>query len=504
MTRIRGAQVCVSLAAMALAACATSPTPRPSAVPPPAQWSEPLAGQRPAASPESAWWHEFHDPELDSLIARAVTANLDVQRALASVREARALYRASGAPRWPTIDASASALRQRESAHAPAPVLPGPGGSLQPESGATENLFQGGFDASWEIDLYGAHRMAMDAAQADLQSAVDEHDTAVLSLTAEIARSYIELRSLQAQRITAQALIASLEDSLVLTRARATGGLAGDLDVNRAEARLQDARSRGPALQALAVLSIHRLAVLLALPPTALQVELELEQPMPQPPGSPALGLPSDLLRARPDIRSAEHRVAAAQARAGLARTDLFPKFSLLGTAGFASIAASDFLNGASAAWSVGPTITWPIFKGGEIRATIEVRDVQTQKALIQYRQTILTALADVEDTLSAYRSEELRKDGLAEVVLSNQRTLDAATSLYRAGHTDFRRVLDAQRSLLEAHGALADSNASLSIDFIALCKALGSGWAAVNPAVASRPVDRLPVPATAGQSSAQ
>lgn len=504
MTRIRGAPVCVSLAAMALAACATSPTPRPSAASLPAQWSEPLAGQRPAASPESAWWHEFHDPELDSLIARAVSANLDVQRAQASVREARALYRVSGAPRWPAIDASSSALRQRESAHAPAPVLPGPGGTLQPESGETETLFQGGFDASWEIDLYGARRKATDAAQADLQSSVDEHDAAVLSLTAEVARAYIELRSLQAQRITAKTLIASLEDSLALTRARATGGIVGELDVLRAQALVQDTRTQVPTLQARAMQSIHRLAVLLALPPAALDVELEPDHPMPQLPGAPPLGLPSDLLRARPDIRSAEHRVAAAQARAGLARTDLYPKFSLLGTGGFASIAASDFLNVASAAWSVGPMITWPIFRGGEIQATIEVRDVQTQKALIQYRQTILTALADVEDALSAYRSEEVQENDLAEAVRTNQRTLEDATSLYRAGHTDFRDVLDAQRSLLQARGALMTSGASLSIDFIALCKALGGGWAAVTPAIASRPVDRLPAQPTAGQSSAQ
>ncbi|MGA9992054.1 MAG: efflux transporter outer membrane subunit, partial [Thiobacillaceae bacterium] len=297
----------------------------------PARWSEAPESSVSAASADSPWWTTFNAPELDSLVKRALRANLDLRLAEARVREARARRGATAASQWPLVDARASGARERDSRNAPNPVLVRPDGQVE-SPGQQENFFQAGFDATWEFDLFGGTRRSIEAAQADVESAVYDRDAVLLTLLAEVSRNYIELRGAQAQRRIARESLAAQQDMLTLVRARYVAGMATDLDVARAEAQVQQTTSQLPALDASYKKALHRLDVLLGQPPGAFADELRSARPIPVPSVQPPLGVPSDLLRQRPDIRSAERRLAAASARLGVAKADLYPKFSLLGT----------------------------------------------------------------------------------------------------------------------------------------------------------------------------
>ena len=492
-----GGRAAVVMLAVAAAGCATTPDYHPPASAVPARWSEAPESSASATLSQAPWWTTFGDAELDSLVERAVRANLDLQLGEARVREARARRRAAAASLLPAVDARASIARERDSANAPAPVRVSPGGQLESRPGDVENLFQAGFDASWEIDLFGGRRRSVEAAQADLESAVYDRGAVMLTLLAEVARNYIELRGLQ-QRIAVQrGSLAARQDMLNLTRSRYAGGMASEFDVVRAEAQVEAIASQIPALEAACKETVHRLGVLLGQPPGALADELLQVRPVPvaavRLPVELPVGLPSDLLRQRPDIRRAERQLAAASARVGVATADLYPRFSLLGTAGLASVAAGDFFSRASTLWSIGPSMTWPIFRGGQIVATIEVRDAQQQQALIGYRRAILNALEDVENALVACRREQDRRAALARVLDANQRAVDLARTLYRGGMTDFRAVLDAERDLFQAQDDLARSDTATASDLVALYKALGGGWDAPTLPSAAMPQDREP-----------
>lgn len=479
---IWGRYIVLDTLCIALAGCAVTPDYHPPAPAVPARWSEAPDSSVPAESADAPWWKTFHDPVLDSLVERALRANLDLQLAESRIREARARHGATTASRWPSVDARASVARERESKNAPNPVLVQPDGRVEPP-GQSENLFQAGFDATWELDLFGRTRRSIEAAQADLESAVYERDGVLLTLFAEVSRNYIELRGIQEQSRIAREGLAVQQDMLTLVRARYVGGMATDLDVARAEAQVQQTASQLPALDASYKNVLHRLGVLLGQPPGALADELRLARPIPVPSIQPPLGLPSDLLRQRPDIRSAERRLAAASARLGVAMADLYPRFTLLGTVGLASVAAGDFFNGASTLWSVGPTMTWPIFQGGRVVSTIKVRDAQQQEALITYRQAILNSIEDVENAIAGYQTAQARRATLASSVDSGQRAVDFAHARYLGGLTDFRAVLDAQRSLFLMQSELAKQDTVVSLDLVALYKALAGGWkAAILP----------------------
>lgn len=488
-----GGRAAVVMLAAAVAGCSTTADYQPPAPAVPARWSEAPESSASATPSQSPWWTTFGDPELDSLVERAVRANLDLQLGEARVREARARRRAAAASLWPAVDARASIARERESANAPAPVRVSPGGPLASRPGDVENLFQAGFDASWELDLFGGRRRSVEAAQADLESAVYDRDAVMLTLLAEVARNYIELRGLQQRLAVLRGSQAARQDTLNLTRSRYAGGMASEFDVVRAEAQVEATAAQIPALEAACKEAVHRLGVLLGQPPGALADELLPGRPVPVAAVRLPVGLPSDLLRQRPDLRRAERQLAAASARVGVATADLYPKFSLLGTAGLASVAAGDFFSRASTLWSIGPSMTWPIFRGGQIVATIEVRDAQQQQALIGYRRAILSALEDVENALAACTSEQDRRAALVRVLDANQRAVDLARTLYRSGMTDFRAVLDAERDLFQAQDDLARSDTAAASDWVALYKALGGGWDAPTLPSAAMPPDREP-----------
>lgn len=464
---------------LALAGCGTSQGYQTPQVDIPAQWSEASQTGTSVDVAQSAWWKSFNDPELDSLIERAVKANLDVQLAAARVREARAQADISAAALSPSVTAKGSAVRERDSANAPVPVLIEPGGGIETRRGETENLFESGFDANWELDLFGGTRQAVSAAKAALGASVYDQGAAQLTLLGDVAKTYIELRGLQQQRAITRTIIANAEDMRHLVQARYVGGLTTDLDVARADAQLQSFSARLPPLDAAYWQGLHQLSLLLGEAPGALAKEFTADELIPEPSMDPPVGQPSDLLRQRPDIRSAERQVAASFARLQSAKADFYPKFSLGGSVGLASVSAGEFFNPASILWSIGPSITWPIFQGGKIVANIEVHDAQQQQALINYRKAILSGLTDVENAIVAYDRERDHRALLTKAVTAQQRTLNAARGLYQSGHTDFRDVLVSEQDLAQAQLDLTQSETAASVDAVALFKAIGGGWAA-------------------------
>ncbi len=472
------------LAAM-LGGCNVGPDSHAPAANAPAQWSEPLAGgESTAAATDAAWWKNFHDAELDSLIDRAVSANLDLKIAEARLREARARQGVADAALGPTLEAKGAAQRQRQSENQP--VL----GSLPlpPTIPFTNNVYQAGFDASWEVDIFGGTRREAQAAAADVAAAEYHRRGAVVSLLAEVARNYIEARGDQRRLdITRQNLIAQ-QDALTLSKDRAQKGLASDLDPEQAAALLATTRAEVPALQNSLDASIHRLGVLLSLPPGALAEELSQTAPIPAAPASVAVGLPSELIERRPDVRQAESELAAQTARIGVATADLFPKFFLTGAAGFESVSTSDLFTGPSRMGSIGPTLQWKVFDSGTIRANIRVQNARQEQALAHYEQTVLYAFEDVENALVSYANEQTRRQSLAQAATLDEDALHLANQRYANGIASFLDVLDAERSLYETQDKLAQSDRAIAVDLVTLYKALGGGWETTAAKAASTP----------------
>lgn len=469
-------RIALAMLAVTTAGCVVGPNYHPPPVQDvPARWSEAPQNSVPGPATPSPWWTTFKDPELDSLVGRAVHGNLGLQLAEMRIREARARRVIAAAPLWPSVDATGSYTRQWQGEDLFGTLSAGP--QFVTLGAQPQNLFQAGFDASWESDLFGGTRRSVEAAKADLEASFYDRGDVLLTLLAEVARNYLELRGFQRQLDVARNNLAAQQDILDLTRARYQGGLATDLDVARAEAQVKTTASQVPALETSYKRTVHRLGVLLGQPPGELADELRTTGPIPVAPPELPYALPSDLLRQRPDVRRAERQIAAATALVGVASADLYPRFSLIGAAGLESLAASDFFNSSSKLWSIGPSITWPIFRGGQIVATIEVRDAQQQQALISYRQAILNAFEEVENAIVAYTRELDRRKTLADAVGANQRATALARSLYLSGLSDFLNVLDAQRNLFQTQSVLAQSDTAVSADLVALYKALGGGW---------------------------
>ena len=418
----------------------------------------------------SRWWTAFNDPLLNSLVERAVKSNLDLRIAEGRIREARAARGFTAADLWPTVDVSGTYSQSRTSKN----TLSSPSqGGGNPE----RNLFETGFDAAWEIDIFGGARRKVEAADATLEASVEDRGDVSVTLLGDVAKSYIDLRGYQRRLVVARDNLKAQQETLDLTRVRFEAGLASDLDVAQAEARVNTTAAQIPALESSLKQAAYALDVLLGLQPAALWDELSKEMAIPRLPPEVLVGLPSDLLRRRPDIRRAERQLAAATAQIGAATADLFPKFSLTGAFGLQSVSASDWFTGGSRLWSIGPTIRWPIFDAGKIRANIEVRNAQQEQALHVYEKTVLTAFQDVETSLVNYSKEQVRYRSLINAVAATRRAVRTANELYLKGLIDFLNVLDAQRSLYSAENDLAQSEAAMASNMVSLYKALGGGW---------------------------
>jgi NodT family efflux transporter outer membrane factor (OMF) lipoprotein len=474
------------LLACLLAGCAVGPDYRPPKTAAPAQWvSAQAGGETNSPNAEAAWWKSFHDTELDSLILRAARSNLNIRVAVARVREARAASRVVSADYWPAIDASGSYARQLQSHNQPLlGSIP-----LPPNVPFENNVYQAGFDAAWELDVFGGTRRAVEAARADVAAAEFGRRDLLITVFAEVARNYVEARAFQRRLAVANANIQAQQQILDLTRDLFARGLTGELDVKEADALLATTRAQAPVFETGFRNAVYHLALLLGQPPGALLDELTTVAPIPAAPPAVPVGLPSDLVQRRPDVHQAERQLAAATARVGAAASDLYPKFYLTGAAGYQSVSASDWFSGGSRFWTVGPTVQWRIFDAGRIRATVRVQNARVDQALAAYEQSMLAAFTDVETALTAYAREQTRRQSLAQAAQANEQAVALAVDLYQHGLADFLRVLESQRSLCQSQDALTQSDQAVSADLIALYKALGGGWEpeAFAPAAAQR-----------------
>lgn len=466
-----------ALAGLLLAAgCTVGSDYRPPTSTIPAAWLEGWNNAADSAADLSQWWRQFNDPILNSLVERAINANLDLAVAESRIREARAVLGATETGAWPSANVSGSYTRSRTSENAISSGNQG-GSSSSNQFDLERNLFKTGFDAAWEVDVFGGVRRRVEAAAASVDVAVEERRGVLVSLLGDVAKNYIDLRALQRRLAVAQDNLKAQRDTLGLTQVRFDAGLTGALDVAQAEAQAQSTAAQIPVLESALKQTVYRLDVLVAGQPGLLWQELAAPVVIPALPPQAQVGLPVELLRRRPDIRRAERQLAAATAQVGAATADLYPKFSLTGAYGLQSISASDWLVGRSRFWSIGPTISWPLFDAGKIRANIEIRGAQQEQALRLYEKSVLTGLADVESALVNYSKEQTRYHSLLEAVSANQRAMRMAEDLYTQGLVSFLNVLDAQRSVYGAESDLDQSEANLAANLVALYKALGGGW---------------------------
>lgn len=454
-----------------LAGCAVGPDYQPPKAGVSAQsWTSPLAGGETNGPADlAAWWKNFGDTNLDSLMVAAAQSNLTLHIAEARVREARAERGVVAGGLWPSVGSSASYSRNRWGQNS-FPPLPR-GTALDYDS------YSAGFDAAWELDIFGGTRRAVESANAEMGAALFSQRDVLVSLLAEVARNYIGARAYQQRLAITRDNIHAQQEILDLTRNRFQNGLTSDLDVQQATALLTATEAQVPSLETGFDQSAYHLAVLLGQPPGALLDEMSVEKPIPLTPPFVPVGLPSDLLQRRPDVQHAERELAAATARIGVAKSDLFPKFSLTGFAALESVSADNWFDYASRAWSAGPTVQWELFEAGSIRANVRVQNARQEQALDQYQQTVLTALEDAENALTAYAREQVRRESLSQSVEANRQALELSTQLYKSGLADFLRVLDSERSLYATQDALVQSDQTVSLNLVQLYKALGGGW---------------------------
>ena len=416
----------------------------------------------------ATWWKTLNDPELSSLIDRAVLGNLDLKKALARVREARARRGIAKADLFPTLDATGSATWSRT--------------SKDTGSSKTSDLYAASFDAGWELDIFGGVRRSVEAAEADLWASHEDLRDVLVSLLAEVAVNYLDVRTFQVRLAVAEANLDAQSETYQLTQWRYEAGLSDELTVQQARYNLENTRSQIPTLRTGLEEAMNRIAVLLGEQPGKLHAELEKREPIPVTPLNVAVGVPADLLRRRPDVRQAERQLAAQTARIGVATADLYPKFTLSGSIGLEALSLSNLSSSGSWALSGGPRITWVIFKAGAIRQNIEVQSALQEQALIQYEATILSALEEVENALVVYAEEQQRRQSLSEATQAAQKAVELAQHKYQAGLTDFSNVLDAERSLLSFQDQLAQSDGTVTSNLVRLYKALGGGWTSMAP----------------------
>jgi NodT family efflux transporter outer membrane factor (OMF) lipoprotein len=465
----------------------------------PASWfakkAEPIqrTPSLPIAEPiDPEWWNLFKDPELTALERRVAAENLDVQAATVRLAESRAQLGIVGAAQFPNFNANGSYTRQKASnlgVFSKAPnALGANGASGSTTGGVTSNelnafdVYQVGFDASWEIDLWGRVRRSVESSTASVEASAEARRDTLISNLAELARDYIQLRGIQLQLQIARDNTKTAQQSLQLTQQRATGGVTTDLDVANAAAQLRTTEAQIPALEQQESEFINAISLLLGQPPNTLQAELIKPKPVPPIPPRIPVGVPSELARRRPDIRQAEAQLHATTADIGVAVANFYPSVTLTGSVGLQSLQPWQMFNLNARNFAAGPGITIPIFEGGQLRATLVLRKAQQQEAAIFYQKTVLGAWHEVDNALTAYRTEQVRRDRLAEAVAQNQRALSLAQSRYQEGVADFLQVLTAQQNLLSTQQQLALATTNVSANLVAVYKALGGGWETQMP----------------------
>jgi NodT family efflux transporter outer membrane factor (OMF) lipoprotein len=415
---------------------------------------------------DAHWWENFQDPTLSDLIAQAIKNNQDIKIADANIRKARAFVKVESAAYYPDITAEGSTQREGLSKNNGNPVTSSP-----------RYAYQAGFDANWELDLFGGVKRSVEAAEARYDATLENERGAMLAVMAEVARNYGELRGSQKKKAIIEKNIQLQKHTVDIVRQRTKVGEASEADLTRAEALLAGTEATLPNVTADIRTAAYRISVLTGQKPEALLDKLLKEEPLPVTKNIVPVGLRSDILRRRPDVRVAERELAAATADVGVATSDLFPKFFLTGGVGVQSIDSSHILSRDSMAWSFGPSIQWPIFRGGEIRAHINSTKAEVDASAARYEKAILTALEDTENALVRYGQEIETRERYEKVVSANQRALTLAQQRYKAGESDLLEVIDSERELSNAENSLVLSETKSFTNLVALYKSLGGGW---------------------------
>ena len=469
----RGACV-AALLAVALGGCAAvGPDYSEPQLAVPAGWSAGTGTDAMDAVLLARWWHGFGDPVLDRLVADALAANLDLAQARARLREARARRGVAGAALAPSVDASLSGSRSRSSG--------------QSGSGSTRELYSAGFDASWELDVFGGVRRSVEAAQADLEASVESLSDTRVSLAAEVALNYIDLRTAEQRLAIAEESIAYRGENHQIIRWRQQAGLVSELDLAQATTDLESTRAVLPPLRTAVTEAKNRLAVLLGRNPGELESLVHADRPIPLAAGEIVAAIPADTLRQRPDVRVAERRLAAQTARLGEAEAARYPSFRLSGSLGLEALELDALADRDANTRSLFGGITAPVFNAGRIAANIEIQDALVEQARLAYRAAVLAALEEVENALTAVANTDARRVKLAEAAAAARTTLAIAEYRYASGLADFLSVLDAQRTQLSLDEQLAGSTGELARAQIRLYKALGGGWS-TEPLPAKEP----------------
>ncbi len=440
---------------------------------------------RNSASKESVelkkWWEGFQDPILNQLIEESITSNLSFREAQARVKEARALYIGSRSSFFPIPNLTTSYSRTKGSENAIGAQSGGSGNNNGFQAIEERNLYQAGFDATWEIDIFGGIRREVESAKSQYEAQIESSRDVLISLLGEVAQSYLNLRSAQTRLNITLENIKSEEETLDIQKTRQSVGIASDLTVAQSEAQLKSISAQLPALEIPIQQSIHRLSVLLGKEPNALYEQLKNPTNIIKGPINVPSGLPSDLLKRRPDIRQAERLLQAATAEIGVAVSDFFPKLQITGNIGFRSENTSNLISSGSKYWAVGPNISWGILNWYAILANIDIQNARQEQALLTYKQIVLESLEEVENNLFAYNREQERTRILKESVDASQRALDHAKVLYSSGVLDFLNVLNSQRTLYQAQDTHAQSQQTSAAYLIALYKSLGGGWESIE-----------------------
>ncbi len=457
----------VSLVAVALAGCAVGPDYAASGQFLPTHWGNAPRTQKPLEARQLAqWWKKLGDARLNQIVERAVAGNLDVASAKARIREARATRRQAIGGLLPQVDGQGSATRSRSSA-----------ATSSSGSNITSSLYQAGFDASFELDLFGANYRNVEATTYGVDAADEDLRSTLLTLIGDVATNYIEARGFQSRVALARRTAASQRETEKLTRNKFNAGSASALDVERAAAQAATTEAAVPTLEAAYAQSLHQLGILTGEAPTALAGILGGGGPIPAARGTPPAGIPADVLVNRPDVRRAERQLAQATAKIGQAEAALYPSISLTGNISTTALKTGDLAKNSAIGWSFGPSLSVPIFNGGELRAAIEVAEAQRDQSDAALRLAVLTALQDVENSLVNLAKERQRAGKLSAATNSFREAARLSRTLYQSGAASFLDVLDAERSLYSAEDTLLQSRVAVTSNFVSLNKALGGGW---------------------------
>jgi len=469
-----------TLSAVLLAGCVMGPNFTGPDAKTPAAWHDPVVVQSDGArlatdaDPDPAWWLAFNDPILSSLIERATRGNPDVQIAVLRIAAARANERAAAAAGMPKLTGDAVYTRADLGQGF---VGGASGGGALDALTKPNNIFLGALDASWELDLFGKVRRSEESARAATDAAVGNRDDALVSLEAEVAQTYAQLRAAQASRDTAQADLETEQQVVALTRERASQGLVTDLDVENALTSLGTTEAALAQYDREITAGMNGLAVLIGEAPGTLDAELAATAPIPPVPPSVPIGLPSGLAHRRPDIRVAEADLHRQTAELGIATAQFYPDISLTGVLALDGTRPRQLTQWADKFYAFGPSVSVPIFQGGQLRANLKLAKTEQAEAAVAYRKTVLNALQDVDNALAAYRTELRRHEALDRTVAAQTAALELARNQYTNGVSTFIDVLTAENSLAQQHQQLIDSTLSLTTDVVNLYKALGGGW---------------------------